>query len=96
MEGPEPARYKVSAMTDILIYTTAWCPFCIRAKMLLDGKGVTYTEINVDKEPAKRAEMMQRSRQRTVPQIFFGENHIGGCDDLYALERQGKLDKLLV
>ncbi|WP_020681119.1 glutaredoxin 3 [Marinobacterium rhizophilum] len=82
-------------MNDILIYTTAWCPFCIRAKMLLDRKGATYTEIKVDEEPAKRVEMMQRSNRRTVPQIFFGDSHIGGCDELYSLERQSKLDALL-
>ncbi len=82
-------------MNDVLIYTTAWCPYCIRAKMLLDNKGVKYTEVNVDKEPSKRLEMMQRSNQRTVPQIFFGNNHIGGCDDLFALERRGTLDDML-
>jgi glutaredoxin 3 len=80
---------------DIVIYSTAWCPFCVRAKMLLDRKGAKYTEIKVDQEPAKRVEMMQRSGRRTVPQIFFGNHHIGGCDELYALERQGQLDTLL-
>jgi glutaredoxin 3 len=83
------------ARHDIVIYSTAWCPFCVRAKMLLDRKGAKYTEIKVDQEPAKRVEMMQRSGRRTVPQIFFGNHHIGGCDELYALERQGQLDTLL-
>lgn len=82
-------------MKDTLIYTTAWCPFCIRAKMLLDQKGVNYTEINVDQIGGARQEMMQRSGRRTVPQIFIGDTHVGGCDDLFALERQGKLSALL-
>jgi len=82
-------------MTDILLYTTSWCPYCVRAKMLLDRKGLEYREINLDQEPAKRLEMMERSGRRTVPQIFFGETHVGGCDDLYALERQGGIDELM-
>ncbi|MGB0466814.1 MAG: glutaredoxin 3 [Pontibacterium sp.] len=82
-------------MKETLIYTTAWCPFCIRAKMLLDQKSVSYKEINVDKVSGARQEMMKRSAQRTVPQIFIGNTHVGGCDDLFALERQDKLDALL-
>lgn len=82
-------------MNNITIYTTAWCPYCIRAKMLLDNKGAEYTEIRVDQDPAKRQEMMELSKQRTVPQIFIGETHVGGCDDMFALEHQGKLDPLL-
>ncbi len=78
-----------------LIYSSDWCPYCVRAKMLLDQKGVQYEEISVDNQPKKRAEMMQISGQRTVPQIFIGDTHIGGCDDLYAMERSGQLDKLL-
>ena len=82
-------------MNNITIYTTAWCPYCIRAKMLLDNKGAEYTEIRVDQDPVKRQEMMELSKQRTVPQIFIGETHVGGCDDMFALEHQGKLDPLL-
>ncbi len=82
-------------MTDVTIYLTRWCPFCTRAIALLDSKQVEYTAIDVDADPALRQEMMQRSNQRTVPQIFIGQTHVGGCDDLFALERQGQLDPLL-
>lgn len=82
-------------MNNITIYTTAWCPYCIRAKMLLNNKGAEYTEIRIDQDPAKRQEMMELSKQRTVPQIFIGETHVGGCDDMFALEHRGKLDPLL-
>ncbi|NVK42005.1 MAG: glutaredoxin 3 [Oceanospirillaceae bacterium] len=82
-------------MTDILLYTTSWCPFCVRAKMLLDHKGLEYREINLDREPAKRIEMMERSGRRSVPQIFFGDTHVGGCDDLFALERNDGIESLL-
>jgi glutaredoxin 3 len=82
-------------MTDVTIYLTRWCPFCTRAVALLDSKNVEYTAIDVDADPALRQEMMQRSNRRTVPQIFIGQTHVGGCDDLLALERQGQLDKLL-
>jgi glutaredoxin 3 len=82
-------------MTDVTIYLTRWCPFCTRAVALLDSKNVEYTAIDVDADPALRQEMMQRSNRRTVPQIFIGKTHVGGCDDLFALERQGQLDQLL-
>lgn len=82
-------------MHDVTIYTTAWCPYCIRAKMLLDQKQVPFTEIKVDGDPAKRQEMTKLSGGHTVPQIFIGETPIGGCDEMFALERQGKLDELL-
>ena len=82
-------------MQPVTIYTTQWCPFCIRAKMLLDQKEIPYTEISVDGDAEKRREMTERSGGRTVPQIFIGETPIGGCDDMFALERQGKLDALL-
>ena len=78
------------------LYSSRWCGFCMRAKMLLDSKGVEYNEIDVDQDSALRAQMMQRSGRRTVPQIFIDEVHVGGCDDLYALERSGQLDELLV
>ncbi len=79
----------------IEIYTTAICPFCIRAKRLLDQKGVAYNEVRVDFDPQKRLEMMQRAQRRTVPQIWIGDLHVGGCDDLFALESRGELDRLL-
>jgi len=82
-------------MPKVEIYSSQWCPFCVRAKMLLDSKQVEYTEIDVDAEPEQRVLMMQRSQRRTVPQIFVGETHVGGCDDLFAMERQGQLDNLL-
>lgn len=83
-------------MPEILIYTTTICPYCIMAKRLLDKKGAPYTEINVDSKPGLREEMMQKTRRRTVPQIYIGELHVGGFDDLYALEQQKKLDALLI
>jgi len=79
----------------VTLYTTRFCPYCIRARRLLDRKGVDYTDIAVDREPARRQEMMERSGQRTVPQIWIGERHIGGCDELHELERDGRLDALL-
>ena len=77
------------------MYCTAACPFCQAAERLLLDKGVKIDKIRVDLEPARRAEMMKKSGRRTVPQIWIGERHIGGCDDLYDLERQGGLDPLL-
>ena len=77
------------------MYCTAACPFCQAAERLLARKGVAIDRIRVDLEPARRAEMMQRSGRRTVPQIWIGARHVGGCDDLYDLERQGGLEPLL-
>ena len=83
-------------MADIEIYATRTCPFCIAAKALLDRKNAQYTTIDVGAEPARRAEMMQRAAgRRTAPQIFIDGEHIGGNDDLQALDRAGKLDPLL-
>lgn len=83
-------------MKQVEIYTTPICGFCSAAKRLLDQKGVAYAETNVMAQPAKKDEMMKRANGgRTVPQIFIGGEHIGGCDDLYALERAGKLDAKL-
>jgi glutaredoxin 3 len=83
-------------MARIDIYTTMLCPFCFRAKKLLDSKGVSYNEIDVTMNRSKRHDMMERAGGRTsVPQIFIGETHVGGSDDLYALEAAGKLDPLL-
>lgn len=81
---------------EITIYTQPLCGYCSRAKQLLDSKGVAYTEIDLFAEPAKRREMLAKSGgRRTVPQIFVGTTHVGGCDDLVALERAGDLDALL-
>lgn len=83
-------------MKPVEIYTSPLCGYCHAAKRLLKQKGVTYSEINVLAQPARKSEMMSRARGRhTVPQIFIGETHVGGCDDLYALEQAGKLDALL-
>lgn len=83
-------------MQPVIIYSTQVCPYCVRAKALLTAKQVPYTEIMVDADPSKRAEMEHRSGgRRTVPQIFIGAHHVGGFDDLYALERKGELDPLL-
>jgi glutaredoxin 3 len=79
----------------VLMYATAACPFCQSAERLLLAKGARIEKIRVDLEPERRAEMMKKSGRRTVPQIWIGGRHIGGCDDLYALEREGKLDPLL-
>lgn len=82
-------------MPEILIYTTTICPYCIMAKRLLDKKGAKYTEINVDRDFGQREIMMQRTKRRTVPQIYIGDYHVGGFDDLHHLDQQHKLDDLL-
>ena len=82
-------------MPKVLMYLTAACPFCQSADRLLREKGVAVEKIRVDLEPERRAEMMQKSGRRTVPQIWINDLHVGGCDDLYDLERAGKLDPLL-
>jgi glutaredoxin 3 len=83
-------------MAAVTVYTGFACSFCERAKLLLTHKGVEFTEINVAQHPDQRAIMVEKaSGARTVPQIFIDEEHVGGCDDLYALDRAGKLDALL-
>ena len=83
-------------MPVVEIYTKTFCPYCWRAKLLLESKGVEYKEIGVDFGGELREVMIQRAKGRTtVPQIFIGEHHVGGCDDLVALDRDGKLDQLL-
>ena len=82
-------------MKPVVMYSTALCPFCIRAKYLLEQKGVQFEDRRVDLEPNLRAEMMSLSGRHTVPQIWIGDQHIGGCDELHALERSGQLDALL-
>jgi glutaredoxin 3 len=79
----------------VLMYTTAVCPYCQMAERLLRTKGVEIEKVRVDLEPARRAEMMEKTGRRTVPQIYVGETHVGGYDDLAALDRAGRLDPLL-
>jgi len=82
-------------MKKITIYTTSVCPYCVRAKALFDRKSLKYEEVNVE-DPQERDKMIEKAGgRRTVPQIFIGSVHVGGCDDLYALEKEGKLDKIL-
>lgn len=83
-------------MSKVVMYSTAVCPFCVRAEQLLQRKGVKEIDkVRVDLEPERRQEMMQKTGRRTVPQIYIGATHVGGWDELYELERQGKLDSLL-
>ena len=82
-------------MAAVLMYSTRWCPFCIRARGLLERKGVEFTDIDVDAEPGRRAEMIARGGGRTVPQIWINDHHVGGCDDLFSLERAGQFDAML-
>ena len=83
-------------MQAVKIYTTATCPYCIRAKQILQNRGVeNMEEIRVDTDPAQRVKMMEISGRRTVPQIFIGQTHVGGCDDLVALDGRGGLTTLL-
>ena len=80
----------------VLMYTTAVCPYCVRAKQLLKARGVeTIEEVRIDLDPARREEMMQKTQRRTVPQIYIGETHVGGCDDLFAIDKEGKLQARL-
>ncbi|MBA1193788.1 glutaredoxin 3 [Pseudomonas entomophila] len=82
-------------MKPVLIYSSDYCPYCIRAKQLLTHKGVDFEEIRVDGKPQLRAEMSQKAGRTSVPQIWIGDTHVGGCDELHALERAGRLDALL-
>ena len=79
----------------VTMYATQFCPYCMRAERLLQSKGVAFEKIRVDLEPQRRVEMMERTKRRTVPQIYIGDHHVGGYDDLAALERAGRLDALL-
>ena len=81
--------------SKVLIYTMTICPYCIAAKKLLKKKGVPFEEVNLDEHPERWAECEKRSGRETVPQIFFGDRHIGGCDDLDALNKSGELDRLI-
>jgi len=82
-------------MPEIIIYTGRLCPYCTMAKRLLDRKGVSYSEIDVDSEPNLRQQLMEKTKRRTVPQIYIGDRHIGGFDDLQDLDMQKQLDPLL-
>ena len=79
----------------VTLYVSDWCPYCQRAKGLLTQKNVDFSEINVEDDPKLRQEMIARSNRRTVPQIFIGDKHVGGCDDLFELDRSGELDRLI-
>jgi len=80
---------------QVVMYATGWCPYCHRARSLLERKGVAFEEIDLDAVPERRAEMRRRSGRSSVPQIFIGDAHVGGCDELHALEAAGRLDPLL-
>ncbi|KTD58030.1 glutaredoxin Grx [Legionella sainthelensi] len=82
-------------MAEIIMYSTGYCPYCTRARELFHKKNAVFTDIRVDLHPELREEMITKSGRRTVPQIFIDDQHIGGCDDLYALDAQGQLDQLL-
>lgn len=83
-------------MAHVTIYTKDYCPYCVRAKSLLNSKAVQFEEIQIDRQPERRPEMIERAKGRTtVPQIFIGDRHVGGCDDLVALDAAGGLDALL-
>ncbi|OUS06760.1 glutaredoxin 3 [Gammaproteobacteria bacterium 42_54_T18] len=82
-------------MNVVKLYTTPWCPYCVRAKHLLTSKGVGFDDIDVSRQPKLRLEMEKLSRRSTVPQIWIGDKHVGGCDELFALERAGKLEPML-
>ena len=82
-------------MLRIVMYSKSWCPYCQRARALLSSKGVAFEEIDIEAHPEKRAEMIERSGRTTVPQIFVGDRHVGGSDDLHALDAAGGLDPLL-
>jgi glutaredoxin 3 len=79
----------------VLMYSKSWCPYCERARALLRHKGVSFEEVDIETHPERREEMIERSGRRTVPQIFIGERHVGGSDDLFGLEAAGRLDRLL-
>jgi glutaredoxin 3 len=79
----------------VLIYVAGWCPYCMRARSLLESKGVTFEEIDIEAVPGARAEMRSRTGCSTVPQVFIGENHVGGCEELQALDAAGRLDPML-
>ena len=94
MDSTEAADRK-QVMAEVVVYTTRWCPYCIRAKGLLNSKSISVEESPVDGDRALREEMARRAGRTSVPQIWIGDQHIGGCDELYALERAGRLGPML-
>lgn len=96
MESQNTLKQSKQNTPQIVIYTKSYCPYCVKAKRLFQGKGLDYTEIDVENNATLLQEMLSKSLgSKTVPQIFFGDKHIGGCDDLYALEESGELDKII-
>jgi len=91
----EPLRVQGFTPPKVVMYVTQWCPYCARARALLEGKGALLEIIDIEADPQLRRQMTARSGRNTVPQIFIGERHVGGCDDLHALEARGELDPLL-
>lgn len=85
----------MSALPPVVIYTSAFCPYCAWARRMLSGKGVAFEEIRVDRDPSQRDVMEERSGRTSVPQIFIGDAHVGGFDDMVALDREGRLDPML-
>ena len=83
------------SQASVTVYLSEWCPYCQRARSLLRQKNVAIKEINVEEQPEFREEMIARRHRRTVPQIFIGDKHVGGCDDLFELDRSGELDRLI-
>jgi glutaredoxin 3 len=83
-------------MSEIVMYSSGYCPYCMRARNVLDAKNVRYKVIDVDREPGQRAEMRKLSGRTSVPQIWIGERHVGGFDDLWALESSGELNQLII
>ena len=97
LDGAHPFENKKVPMPPVKMYTTAVCPYCVRAKQFLKSKGVeSIEEVRVDMNPEERQKMMDLTGRRTVPQIFIGQTHVGGCDDLIALDAKGGLAPLLV
>ena len=95
MRGSEGAETEPRNGPKVVMYATSWCPYCSSARQLLERKGVEFQEIDIEAAPAARTQMITRSGRSTVPQIFIGETHVGGCEDLHDLEARGGLDKLL-
>ena len=93
--GKESALEFAQGMVGVVMYATPWCPFCVRARRLLEQKGRIWEEIDVDQSPERRGEMQERSGRNTVPQIWIGNRHVGGFEELLALDRAGALDALL-
>ena len=79
----------------VIMYATSWCPVCTRARDLLNSKGIEFEEVDLDRQPGERATMQQKSGRTSVPQIFIGDHHVGGSDELFAAARSGELDRLL-